>query len=440
MDIKINDLSLSEKEVEVTASFEEIKKDIESEVAKQTKKIQMPGFRKGKVPLNLVKKMYGDALEYEASEKVANGKFWDVAKEKDLKPIGQPQLTDIKYNPGQDLYFKVKYEVLPVLNVKDYTGIEVEVPDFVTKDEEVETEIKYILNANRILEETDAVGEDNNYLLDLEFTRLDEKGEPVPAERNEPMQIDLTNEKVQPEIVSNAKGKKKDETFDFSFTDEHVHKHEGGEDEVHKETYNYRALIKKIQKITMPELNEELIKKVTKDKVSTEAELRDEIKKDLQGYYDQRIDEMTKDKIVLEIVKRNDFTPPAAFVSNVLEDMIKREEEEYKKRGYGKVDKTEAANRLKKPAEMQVKWYLIKDALQKKENISMSDEELTELAAKDAEKTGIAVDKLVNYYKSSNYSERFIDQKLFDFLKEKSNIKKVDPEQYKSNLDKGEDK
>jgi FKBP-type peptidyl-prolyl cis-trans isomerase (trigger factor) len=120
--------------------------------------------------------------------------------------------------------------------------------------------------------------------------------------------------------------------------------------------------------------------------------------------------------------------------------MIKREEEEYKKRGYGKVDKTEAANRLKKPAEMQVKWYLIKDALQKKENISMSDEELTELAAKDAEKTGIAVDKLVNYYKSSNYSERFLDQKLFDFLKEKSNIKKVDPEQYKSNMDKGEDK
>jgi len=171
LDIKINDLSLSEKEVEVSATYEEVKKDIESEVAKQSKKIQIPGFRKGKVPASVFKKMYGDSLEYEASEKVSNKLFWDVAKEKDLKPIGQPQLIDIKFNPGQDLYFKVKYEVLPVLDVKDYEGIEIDVPEFLTKDEEVDAEIKYILNANRILEETDVVGEDNNYLLDVEFTR-----------------------------------------------------------------------------------------------------------------------------------------------------------------------------------------------------------------------------------------------------------------------------
>jgi trigger factor len=439
LDIKVNDLSLSEKEVEVTASYDEIKNDIESEVLKQTKKIQMPGFRKGKVPLPVLKKMYGDALEYEASEKVANSQFWNVAKEKDLKPIGQPQLIDIKFNPGQDLYFKVKYEVLPELDVKDYEGIEIEVPEFITKDEEVDTEIKYILNSNRILEEADIVGDDNNYLLDVEFTRLDENGEPFNNEFPEPMQIDFTTGRVQPEIIENAKGKKNNEIFKFSFTDEHTHKKDDGEDEVHKETYYYEALIKKIQKVILPELNEELIKKVTKDKVSAETELREQIRKDIQSYYDQRTEEMIKDKIVAEVVKKNDFVPPTTFVNNILEDLLKREEEEHKKRAYGKFDRNEAANRFRKVAEVQVKWYLIKSALEKKENISMTDEELTELAAKDAEKTGIAVEKLVNYYKTSNYAERFIDQKLFDFLKEKSNIKKVDPEQYKSTLmDKGE--
>ncbi|MGE5846416.1 MAG: trigger factor family protein, partial [Ignavibacteria bacterium] len=72
MEFKIIDINTSEKEVEVTLSYEEIKKDIESEVLKQTKKIQIPGFRKGKVPVTVLKRMYGDALEYEASEKVAN--------------------------------------------------------------------------------------------------------------------------------------------------------------------------------------------------------------------------------------------------------------------------------------------------------------------------------------------------------------------------------
>ena len=75
MEYKINDISLTEKEIEVTLLFDEIKTDVETEVKKQTKSIQIAGFRKGKVPPALIKKMYGDALEYEASEKVANHQF-----------------------------------------------------------------------------------------------------------------------------------------------------------------------------------------------------------------------------------------------------------------------------------------------------------------------------------------------------------------------------
>ena len=130
MEYKIIDLTESEKEVEVTLAYDEIKKEIESEVLKQTKKIQMPGFRKGKVPLPMIKKIYGDALEYEASEKVANSRFWRVSQEKELNPIGQPQLTDIKFNPGEELFFKVKYEILPEPDVKDYKKNKIELPDF----------------------------------------------------------------------------------------------------------------------------------------------------------------------------------------------------------------------------------------------------------------------------------------------------------------------
>ncbi len=60
--------------------------------------------------------------------------------------------------------------------------------------------------------------------------------------------------------------------------------------------------------------------------------------------------------------------------------------------GYKNYDKTEGNKRLAKSAEVEVKWYLIKDSIQKQENISMSDEELNDLATKDAEQTGIAVE------------------------------------------------
>ena len=145
MEFKVNDVNSSEKEVEITLSYDEIKEEIELEVKQQTKKLQLPGFRKGKVPPSMAKKIYGDALDYEASEKVANTRFWDVAKENNLNPIGQPVITNHDFNPGENLKFKVKFEVLPVLDVKDYTGKSIEVPDLKVTDEEVQKEIDYIL-------------------------------------------------------------------------------------------------------------------------------------------------------------------------------------------------------------------------------------------------------------------------------------------------------
>ena len=68
MEINVNELSASESEIEVSLKYDEIKTDIEAEVKKQLKTIQLPGFRKGKVPMAVIKKKFGDSLEYEASE------------------------------------------------------------------------------------------------------------------------------------------------------------------------------------------------------------------------------------------------------------------------------------------------------------------------------------------------------------------------------------
>ena len=322
MEYKIIDLTESEKEVEVKLPYDEIKKEIESEVLKQTKNIQLPGFRKGKVPLSMIKKRFGDALEYEASEKVANAMFWEVSKEKELNPIGQPQLIDIKFNPGEELFFKVKYEILPELEIKDYKGNKIELPDFKVRDEEIEHETEHILKANSTTGDVETVGEDNNYIINIEIQRVDENGNPLQESKPEVVDIDLTNERVNSEIIENSKGKKAGDSFTFSFKDEHTHK-VGDKEEKHVENLHYNAKLNSVKKIIMPELNEELIKKVTKEKLSTEQELRDGIKKDIQSYYDQKVSELLRDKLLQLIVEKNDFTPPQTMVRNVLDDLLK---------------------------------------------------------------------------------------------------------------------
>ncbi|MCU0406901.1 MAG: hypothetical protein MUE64_08025 [Ignavibacteriaceae bacterium] len=201
-----------------------------------------------------------------------------------------------------------------------------------------------------------------------------------------------------------------------------------GQDEKVVEHFDYEVLILGIKKIVLPELNEELIKKATKDKLSTEAEFRAEIEKNIQNYYDQRADEFIRNRLIGLIITKNDFTPPSFMVESILDEMVKSEEERLKKQGMKKVDTKYLKEYLQPSALNEVKWYQLKNEIQKKENLEVTEKELEELAAKDAEKTGLPVEKLINYYKSSNQMERMLDKKLFDFLKEKNEIKKVNPE------------
>lgn len=426
MEYNVNVLNASEKEVEIKLSYDEIKESIENEVKKQTKNIQVPGFRKGKVPRNILKKMFGDALEYEAADKVATEFFWKVADEKDLRPIGKPAMTSLDFEPEKHLTFKVKYETLPEINVQNYKDIEIEVPDFVVTDEEVQKEIEYILKANQTLIDADEVGDDRNYHIEVEINRTDEQGNILPDTKPEKLTIDLTNEQIHPQIIENSRGKKVGESFTFQFADQRKQTNSDGVEEDVTDNYYYTAKILSIKKVQLPELNEELVKKVTKDRLSDVEAFKDEIKKDIQKYFDQRVEEITRTKLLSEIIKNNDFTPPQTLVNNVLEEYLKSEEN-YAKQNKISFNKEEARNRLRKSAENEVKWYLIKEQIQKVENISVTEDELKEFAQKEAEQTGLSVDKLMNYYKASNQVERIIDEKLFEFLKSNNRIKRVDP-------------
>ena len=430
MELNVKELSESENEIEISIKFDDVKNDIEAEVKKQTKNIQLPGFRKGKVPKNILKKRFGDALEYEASEKIANKHFWEIAKEKNLNPIGQPTMTDFDFKPGEDLNFKVKYEVVPDIELKDYTDQKIEIPDFKIKDSDVEKEIDHMVRSNKSLEEAEVVGDDLNFLLDTLVYRLNDKGDPENV-NGEKLQIDLTSEGINKDIIKNSKGKKAGDSFNFSFDEERTVKNDKGEEQKVKENYNYKVEIKSIKKIILPELNDEFIKKITKDKVSNETDLKKEVKKDIENFYAGKVEEILRGTLITTIIKNNDFTPPSTLVNNILEELVINEEEYLKKQGYKNVKTSELKTRLKATAANDVKWFLIKSALLKKENISVTDDEIKELAEKDAGKTGIPVEKLLTYYKNSGQNEKILDQKLFDFLKEKNNIVKVDPEKFK---------
>jgi trigger factor len=423
LETKINVISEAENELEVSLSYDEILPEIEEAYKEERKNISIPGFRKGKVPTSMLKKMYGEAIEYKASEKIANSKFWNLVDEMGLKPISTPQLVDIDYDFGKKLSFKIKYEVMPQIELKDYKGQDIEKPIFKIKDEDIDKEINHMLKAKAAFEETEVV-DGGSERLTLNLQRIDKEGNPVEGQRSENIKVELDDPKVNPQIPQNAKGKKVGDTFDFTFVDEHYH----GE-ELHKEEFTYSAEIVKIEKIVLPEVTEELVKEISRNKATTLDELREQTKKNFEDYYNSQTENIFTNQLLDKIIKNNEFAVPKGYVEMLLNRMVENEKENAKRYKVPNFNEREVRNNLQPRAEWNAKWQIILENLARIEEIKVEDADIEEMAKAESERIGIDVEKLMKYFKESNKTETLLEEKVVKFLKENNNIIEVDPEE-----------
>ena len=423
MESKVNVITDTEHELEVKLEYSEISNEIDEAYKKERKTISMPGFRKGKVPLPMLKKVYGEAIEYKASEDIANKKFWDIVKEQDLKPISMPQMTDLDFQLNESLAFKVKYEVKPSLDVKDYTKLEIEKPKFKVKEEDITAEVSNMLKSKAEFETADSI-EDNNYRITVDLQRIDEDGKDIEGSKSENMVIDLSDSKVNENIVKNAQKKKLGEEFEFAFTDKHMHG-----DQEHIEDYSYVAVVKKIEKIVMPEATEELIQQLSGKKAKTVEELTNFTKENYEKYYSDQSDRIFDNALLAEIVKNNDFEPPKGYVETVLGRLIETEKQNAKQYKQPVPDDKTLKENLKEKATWNAKWQIIMENIAEKEKIEVTDADLEDAAKEEAEKIGIPVEKLVKYYKDTNRKDSLIEEKVYKFLKENNKAVEVDPDE-----------
>lgn len=423
MESKVNVLGNYEHEVEVTLSYDEIQNDIDEAYKKERKNIEMPGFRKGKVPISMLKKTYGEAIEYKASESIAQKKFWDVVDELKLQPVSMPQLTDIDFQRGEKLSFKVKYEVKPEIDVKDYKNIDVEKPIFKVKDEDIEREVTNLLKSQATFEETEKVA-DEKHRVTVDIQRLDDKGLPIVGQSQQDMLIDLSEPNINPAIWESVKEKKVGDEFQFDFIDEHYH----GE-ELHREELKYSGTIKKIEKVVLPEVNEELISKISRSKAKTLDEFKQQIRENYESYYSSQAENIVTNSLLTKVIEKNEFDVPPGYVETILNNLVDSERENAKRYKAPHFDEKAVREQLKPRAEWNAKWQIVMEAIAKKENIEVEDADLEKLAEEEAEKTGISKDKLVKYYKDSNRTLALLEEKVISFLKENAKIKEVDAEE-----------
>jgi len=416
---KVNQLSTAEHQLEVTLSPEEASPLIQSEVAKKIATIQIPGFRKGKAPRHVIKNMYGESLEYDAAEKVANKTFWDIAKELDLKPLNTPGLVDIDYKPGEALSFKVNYEVFPEIEVVGYKGNDIEIPKYEVTDSLIEEEIKNLLSSNATYENVDKMEDPDSTVIDIDVYNAEtslEMGTPKAIELNYPLLSDTfkTN-------APNLKAGDIIEPADFYAEQKMI--------DGYAKT-NYKFIVKGFRKKALPELNDEFVQSVSKE-YKTVDELKEGISAYYKGYYNDMTTRIYTSRLEKTLLDANDVKVPGSFVERVLEYFVKEETEKAKKekKPLPKADDLRVA--YKPYAEKEAKWQVLRENIIRQENLSVTEEYINDMVAKEVERYNISEDILKEYFSGDSVRNQLLYTLLDNFLGELNPIKEIDPDEYR---------
>jgi trigger factor len=404
-----------ERELEVVADAAELAPHFQKAYEQYRKKIEIRGFRKGKAPLEMVKRIYGESIEHESLDTVANELYRKVAEEKNLKVIGEPALVDINYKRGEALRFKIRYEVRPEIQLKEYKGLKVEKPVHVVNEKEVASEIERLREINRTTTEVEAAV-DEGHIVTADLQEVDSAGFPIVGKKNENVRMYLKDETLYPqmrEALRNAERGK-----------EYRAKIETMRGKERHET-DLVAKVKKIEKVTLPEFNDEFVKKISKGKVASTAQFKENVKKDLEEFWRQESERKLQDAIVGEIIRRHDFTVPEGLTKYFLDTFVEElRQQQPSKKLPENFNEEEFRKENRAYAIYQAKWLLLKEKIIETENIAVTDADLEELAEKESQKIGIDKARLLNYYKTSKAANsRLLSDNLMNFLKDKAVVK-----------------
>ncbi len=415
MDTKLTDLEGSRKQLESSLTYDELKPHFEKALFEFSKKAVEPGFRKGKVPMNIIRKKYGDSIEYSSLEDIAGDIFSDFlgSEGESLRILGSPVITDLDYKPKESLNIKIEFEVLPEIKEVIYKGLELEKTKYELDESLVDDEIKYH-RFRKATHEIDGQALDDQYIITVDLQNLDEAGNILLGESQKGMTVYLGNEQIYPEFRDAFRGIREGETRIVDSTNA-----EGKPKKV-------KVTCTKVEKIVLPEMTPEFFKEVTgKEELNTEEEFRSEIRSELQKIYDGIAERKFRNDVMEELVRMNDVSAPEVLVDSVLSNVIHDYRSQFQGKNLPKDFDAETFRKERRPdAIMSAKWMLIRDRLVELENLEVSDDDYMNLAEKEAGRYGIPAGKILELLKKDdNISGKLLTDKVIDIVERNANVK-----------------
>lgn len=417
MQVNINPISEVQFEADITVPDEELQPHFEEAYVKFRPKADVKGFRRGKVPMPLIKRLFGEAIEQDALDTIAGDLYRKAMEDQSIHPIGQPALVDMDFKRGSSFRFKIKYEVKPNITLQKYKGLAVEKSIHPVTEKEVQAEVDHI---RRINSESTPVAKvtDADHVVTGDVQELDEAGTPLIGKKTPHARFLLSDETLAQEIRDALGNAEVGGAYRASFQSHH------GD---HEHPANILITVTKVEKVILPEFDDTLVKKVTKDKMSGTDEFMQDLRTNLDHYWVEQANAKLNDALAQEVVRQHEFQVPDTLVDGFLDSFVADVKKNSQARTLPKnFDEPKFRDENRAYAVWQSKWLLLKERIAEVEGITVKDQEIEELAEAEAGRIGVEKSRLLQYYTSSSAAtERILSEKIMSFLREHAKVTEI---------------
>lgn len=438
MSVQVENLEKNMAKLTIEVAAEEVEKALQAAYMKEKGKISLPGFRKGKVPRNMIEKMYGPAVFYEdAANTLIQENYGSAADESGIDIVSRPSVDVVQIESGKPFIFTAEVAVRPEVKLGEYLGVQVTKVDTTVTDEELDAALEKERNNNsRTVSVTDRpIQTGDTAVIDFEgFV----DGVPFEGGKGENHSLEIGSH-----------------SFIDTFEDQLVGKNAGDDVEVNvtfPEQYQaaelagkpalFKVKINEIKAKELPELDDEFAQDVSE--FDTLAEYKEDVKKHLEEQKENEAKRTKEDEAITKIIEKSEMEIPEAMLETQCENMLNEFAQRISQSGlsmeqymqFSGMTPDKLKEQVRPEAETRIKSSLVLEQIAKEENIEVSEEEINAEIEKMAAAYGMEADKLKEYMGDAEKESMKRDisvTKAVDLIME--NVKETEKDQTKKDND-----
>ncbi len=424
--VELKEKSETTKVLKVELPSEDVDTQFEKVTIKFQRKASLPGFRQGRVPLNVVATTYFKQIREEVLEHLFNNSYRQALDQTKLMPIQSPRLEKMDLQKGAPLCYEITLEVLPQVKLPNYKGIKLKASKIRVSQDEIQKTLENLRQHNAVLESVAGRVSRTGDVLLIDFIGRKNQ-QPIPGVKAEGYNLELGSDQAIPAFESNLIGMAAGETrtFEGDFPEDYHAAELAGQ------TIEFTVTLKALQEKKVPELNDDFAKDL--GPFENVQDLQERIKQDLEAEKERQNRDVLRGQVMQELGRATQVKVPEVLIAQSLADLFK--ERQNRQAAEKRIPDTkdtvpeEFETQNRSQVELLLKARLAAREISINEKIDITGEEMEAEVGRMARAYRQSVEALKHYLEEKQHwneiRDRLLENKTLDFIISNAVIKET---------------